>query len=138
MDELHLRLASDPRSVAEARRAVDDLDGLAPEERADIALLISELVSNSVRHGAGEDDTIDVRGYASSQMVRVEVSDSGEGFDPPDPPRPHLDADEPGGWGLMLVDRLADRWGVTRDGGTSVWFEIDRSDARVPQPGAFA
>jgi hypothetical protein len=30
------------------------------------------------------------------------------------------------GWGLYLVDRLADRWGVTSDVGTTVWFELDR------------
>jgi anti-sigma regulatory factor (Ser/Thr protein kinase) len=137
MDELHLRLPSDPRSVGAARRAVDDLDVLAPKERADVALLVSELVTNSVRHGQGGDD-IELWGYASSGMVRVEVSDGGAGFSPPERPAPRLEAEEPGGWGLMLVDRLADRWGVARDDGTSVWFEIDRSGARMPQPSALA
>jgi hypothetical protein len=55
--------------------------------------------------------------------VRVEVGDLGPGFDPG--PR-DLDRESPSGWGLYLVDQLADRWGVTRAGGTRVWFEIDR------------
>jgi anti-sigma regulatory factor (Ser/Thr protein kinase) len=69
-------------------------------------------------------------------MVRIEVSDGGAGFVPPKRPAPRLDAEEPGGWGLVLVDRLADRWGVARDEGTSVWFELDRSDARLLQASA--
>ena len=131
MDELHLRLTSDPRSVVAARRAVNRLGTLAPEERADVALLVSELVTNSVRHGAEAGDAIDVRARASSETVRVEVSDAGAGFVPPARPAPRLDDEDPGGLGLVLVDRLADRWGVARDGGTSVWFEIDRADERV-------
>ena len=136
MDELHLRLTSDPRSVAVARHAVEELAGLAPEERADVALLISELVTNSVRHGAEAGDPIDVRGYASAEVVRVEVRDTGAGFARPRQPCPRFDDDEPGGWGLLLVDRLADRWGVARAGGTSVWFEIDRTGGRTLQPSA--
>jgi hypothetical protein len=40
---------------------------------------------------------------------------------PPAPPSP----DAVGGWGLMLVDRIADRWGIANGtGGTCVWFEL--------------
>jgi len=53
--------------------------------------------------------------------VRVEVADHGPGFAAA-PGRP--DAEDIGGRGLFLVDRLADRWG-TAEGGTRVWFELD-------------
>jgi hypothetical protein len=51
------------------------------------------------------------------------VSDPGEGFGASIPgPTPG----EPGGWGLFLTERLADRWGVDRENGwTTVWLEVD-------------
>ena len=54
--------------------------------------------------------------------MRVEVSDGGGGFEPHARTRPR---DEPGGWGLHLVDSLADRWGVETGRRTRVWFEIE-------------
>ena len=86
-----------------------------------IVLLTSELVANAVRHA--EADPIAVRFAVILEHVRVEVGDDGPGFDP------EIRADEPGpagGWGLRLVDELADRWGVADGDGSRVWFEIDR------------
>jgi len=55
--------------------------------------------------------------------VRIEVCDHGDGFTP----HPRMGAlDEPGGFGLYLVGRLADRWGVETDHGTTVWFVLQR------------
>ena len=94
----------------------------------DLRLLVSELVTNSVRHsGAGRKATVDMRVAIEDDVVRVEVSDPGEGFEPV--PR-DLDRTRPGGWGLYLVDQLADRWGVDRDDRTRVWFEIDIARTR--------
>jgi hypothetical protein len=56
-------------------------------------------------------------------VLRVEVSDPGEGFGAtiPEPTARGL-----GGWGLFLTERLADRWGVDRQSGwTTVWLERD-------------
>jgi len=58
----------------------------------------------------------------SETALRIEVADAGEGFVPK--PR-DLDRSRPGGWGLYLVDQLADRWGVRRDNLSRVWFEVD-------------
>jgi anti-sigma regulatory factor (Ser/Thr protein kinase) len=58
--------------------------------------------------------------------VRVEVWDHGHGFKPA---RQTPDRESMSGWGLYLVDQLADRWGVSATSGTSVWFEIDRAPA---------
>jgi hypothetical protein len=52
--------------------------------------------------------------------VRVEVIDSGSGF----APEPRDPARATGGFGLFLVDTQAARWGVDREGGTRVWFEL--------------
>jgi two-component sensor histidine kinase len=93
------------------------LAGLAEPVR----LLVSELVTNSVKHaGAGPEDPIDVALTASADKVRVEVGDDGVGFEP------RTSRTEPGGFGLMLVEKLADRWGIERTPRPCVWFEIDR------------
>ena len=103
-----------------ARRAVDQLhgsvdDGLLPK----IQLLVSELVTNSVRHGEGDrvQLVIDVRG---ERRVRCEIIDQGHGFVPTARTRPK---DEKGGWGLHLVETLSEQWGV-HEGSTHVWFEL--------------
>jgi anti-sigma regulatory factor (Ser/Thr protein kinase) len=113
-------------SAAAARQAVGDLVGELPEDViGDVRLLVSELVTNALRHAqAGDDDKIVLAMEVRDESVRVEVRDTGNGFVPgevkPDPERIE-------GWGLYLVSTLADRWGVEGDGVTSVWFELDRS-----------
>ena len=88
----------------------------------DVRLLVSELVTNSVRH-SGCGGTVGLAVCFSAMRVRVEVCDSGVGFHPE---RRHGDRGVPGGWGLVLVEQLSDRWGVEREGLTRVWLEIDR------------
>jgi anti-sigma regulatory factor (Ser/Thr protein kinase) len=81
-------------------------------------------VTNAVRHGGlTPSDTITVEVLARDRALRVEVADGGPGFDPAsalDPSR-----EDPGGWGLLLVSRLASRWGVSRGRPNVAWFEID-------------
>jgi anti-sigma regulatory factor (Ser/Thr protein kinase) len=93
----------------------------------DVRLLVSELVTNSVQHAhVSADDSIVLAVQFAEKTVRCEVRDEGPGFEPPAKPPPE-DADA--GWGLFLVEQLADAWGVG-EGGKGVWFEIrrDRSD----------
>ena len=90
-------------------------------------LLVSELVTNSVRHaGLPEEASIEFSVRASAEVLMVEVADAGQGFDHPSPrPRVVGGVAEPSGWGLFLVDRISDRWGaVQMDGETRVWFEL--------------
>jgi anti-sigma regulatory factor (Ser/Thr protein kinase) len=85
---------------------------------------VSELATNSVRHGgASEERELSVEGVVTDDRVRLRVCDEGAGFEPRRPaPRP----DRRGGYGLVLLDRLSDRWGMQHDGGFCVWFEIQR------------
>jgi anti-sigma regulatory factor (Ser/Thr protein kinase) len=124
-----VRLAPTARAPAEARDAVDRLaPPLRPEEVPAVRLLVSELVTNSVRHAGlrAEDgeEWIGLHVSVAPDAVRVTVTDPGGGFVPPArPPHPT----DPSGWGLTLVQRIADRWGISSDGRTQVWFELSRT-----------
>ena len=123
---LHMKLKPGPEAAGEGRHALDRLEGsLADDQLGELRLLVTELLTNSVRHGAGDTEwiTLDVEIYANS--VRAIVTDRGPGFELKGTPRPHVD--RPGGWGLCLIDRMADRWGVDATDETTVWFELDRS-----------
>ena len=111
-------------AAAEARAALTVLDGRIDRDAlGDIRLLVSELVTNSVRHsGAGRADRVRLDVASHGRTVRVEVSDGGRGFEPRPRAKP---SEEPGGWGLHLVERIATRWGVQTGRRTRVWFEID-------------
>ena len=106
--------------------------GLAPYLDAAVAenaeLLVSELVTNSVRHaGLPEDASIEFSVRASAEVLMVEVADAGRGFDHTAALRLQKVSGtaESSGWGLFLVDRISDRWGaVEMDGETRVWFEL--------------
>jgi serine/threonine-protein kinase RsbW len=116
-----MTLAPNPASVAEARTAVvEALPELDADRENTVRLLISELVTNAVRH-SDCDEPVELRATWNS-MVRVEVIDHGDGFAPTPRSRP---IDEPGGYGLFLVGSLADRWGVETDDYTTVWFELN-------------
>lgn len=125
--DLEFELTGGPYAVTAARLALSELDELVDESLAfDVRLLVSELVTNSVRHAqTGPDDSIRLRVAVEDEHVRVEVADSGPGFDPPDQEQTAELARE-SGWGLFFVTQLADRWGVERDEGR-VWFEIERA-----------
>jgi anti-sigma regulatory factor (Ser/Thr protein kinase) len=123
-DGLSLRLARDPDAAAKARRGLATLRGdLDPPLMETLRLLITELVTNSVRHTGA--DTVALRVVVGPSKVWTEVTDAGPGFDPHGTGTPEQNHN---GWGLFLVERLADRWGVGRDGGgTKVWFELRRA-----------
>ena len=118
---IELELARRPEAVRNARDALAPISDRVPETLLDeLRLVVSELVSNSIRHSTGDPDAlIRLRVWLSAEEIRVEAADSGRGFDPTIRP-----AEGGSGWGLLLVGRLATRWGVAAsDTGTTVWFE---------------
>lgn len=123
--EYRARLPVGPRAPACARRLVRCLEDVVAEEQMEnLELLVTELVTNAVRHaGVGDGGWVAVELVAGPAAIHVEVCDPGRGFDP------RVTASRPGeerasGWGLYLVAELADRWGVRHDDCTRVWFDL--------------
>jgi anti-sigma regulatory factor (Ser/Thr protein kinase) len=121
---IEAKLNAGLRAASQARHLVAQLDANDLDHvMEDVALLVSELVTNSYRYGGlRRDDTISLTVSRSAKTVRVDISDPGRGTTVPAPRRPTAE----GGWGLEIVRRTADRWGVRKDAAeTVVWFELD-------------
>ena len=116
-----LELPSTSAAPAAARGALDQVEHAVTRERMrDVRLLVSELVTNAVRHAEGAAVRLIVSVVGAT--LRVEVHDPGFGFEVKAPSQDPLRAS---GWGLVLVEELADRWGVDGTPRTRVWFEMD-------------
>lgn len=128
MPDIALTLAPVPESIPIARHTLDRLaDALENPTLDNLRLLVSEVVTNSVRHSTSE-GTVELRVTVNPYRVRVEVEDHGPGFDPT---LADDSLERSSGWGLLLVDRLAARWGVVSSLTTTVWFELDRPARRA-------
>jgi anti-sigma regulatory factor (Ser/Thr protein kinase) len=123
-----MQIDSGPGAPAAARHALRDLRAELGESRFRMCeLLVSELVTNAVRHATADTALgmiTDMRVRMYRDRVRVEVRDHGRGFSA----RPRADDQDPGsGWGLHLVEELSDDWGVDRGIQNCVWFEVGRA-----------
>ena len=120
---LHVCLPSDSRAARAARQSLRLLESYVPDETIeDVNLLVSELVSNSVKHASLMDDqVIQVDANPTDQGIRVEVTNPGGAQLANRLP----DKAEESGWGLLLVTKIATRWGIATNGRTLIWFEID-------------
>jgi len=110
-------LGPGPDQQAQVREwAQGVLTGLEPDGLADAVLVLDELVSNALRHGA---TPVRVRLVRETGNLRIEVTDAGSRPARPRPP------DISGGRGLMLVDACSRQWGQWRhDAGKTVWAEL--------------
>ena len=126
--QLETELGVHPSHVGLARRLVSARldDWQLNDEAGEYAvLLVSELVTNAMRHGG---EPIRLVADITPSGIRVEVYDgNSDAF----PAIRDIRPDAPGGRGLRLVDALADRWGTTEVAGSGkcVWFEIDGRDS---------
>jgi anti-sigma regulatory factor (Ser/Thr protein kinase) len=123
--QLDVTVDAAPTAAREARRAVARRGLVSSGREPTLLLLVSELVSNSVRHaGLSEDEGIRLRARCDDVCAYVEVCDGGRSGRIPTR-RVNENALVPGGLGLVLVDEMADRWGVAcKDDETCVWFEL--------------
>lgn len=121
-----VRLAARPKSVAEARRlTVEILKRLriGEEARENAELIVSELVTNAVVHGAtGRDPHVLLVVMRSGSKLKVKVYDTSSNLGPRTAPA----SDAESGRGLVIVDALSDRWGATAsEYGKCLWAELD-------------
>lgn len=122
MNTLCTNLARSPNSVGAARRLVNGhTPSLDSQQRRDAVLMVSELVTNAVLHGVG---AISLRVDAEADTVRIEVADEGNAV-----LAPSREPSAYGGWGLRIIEQLADDWGVLA-GSTKVWFRLGRPRPR--------
>jgi anti-sigma regulatory factor (Ser/Thr protein kinase) len=122
--ESEQRFPPDPESVPAARRFVLAVAGTGDHQVDDrLSALVSELATNAVLHAR---TAFRIRVWSDRDRIRVAVSDlSVHG-----PVARAYAPSQPTGRGLMIVESLADRWGVTpEEGGKSVWFEIENGAA---------
>ena len=120
---LRMALPPDVPAVRLARRATRDT--LAAWQlgylEEDAVLLVSELVTNAVRH-AIDTGAIGLELTSADTWLRLEVQDGDPNWRQAD----DLDDCDESGYGFVLVDALADRWGVRRiSAGKAVWAEFD-------------
>ena len=122
LTELRMTLLPDEFAPGKARKALKaTATGVPTQVVADASLMTSELVMNSVQHGADDLVGIELSLQAGGKRLRVEVSELA-GKSVPQRREP----DDSGGYGLMLVDTLASRWGTEEsDGVRHTWFELD-------------
>ena len=118
-------LAAEPEAGGAARRVLASFLADSHDAEAEIAaLLMTELINNSVEHsGAPERSIVRLDIAVSDDLIRIEVRDQGDGFVPfgrtsGSPVDSH--------WGLHLIDELATSWGVSVEPPTLAWFELDR------------
>lgn len=115
MDEVTLQVESSVDAPGLSRSRLKSMRSELEPRYDDVVLVVSELVTNSVRHGSSDD--IDVKVSKGQGRIRVEVSDDGPGF--------AADAPRGEGMGLQIVERLADRWGMSDDRQKfTVWAEL--------------
>lgn len=126
-EEVYVELSLTPTAPNEARRELDHLAGNVPPGRLeDARLLVSEIVTNVLRHAAfppGAERRVKVSAVVEGARLECSVCDTGTGFEPPQDPRPKRDLS--GGWGLYVLNKLSDRWGTRQEGRLfCVWFEV--------------
>jgi anti-sigma regulatory factor (Ser/Thr protein kinase) len=129
MDAFEFSLPPAPAAATTARAEVTErlAASLGQQVLDDVRLLVTELITNALRHGALiPGDRVSVKASVDHGVVRLEVTDPGRDGDVAmrDPgPRG-------GGYGLFLVEQLARRWGVDRREGTTVWCELAPDPSR--------
>jgi anti-sigma regulatory factor (Ser/Thr protein kinase) len=118
--ELDRNLRAPSLARAALARRCEDLD-LDASVFQSLILLVSEVVSNAVRHSPGpRESPIELVAASTGENIRITVTDAGSGFTP----RPRDPSGTSDGYGLYLLEKVATSWGVDSHGDTKVWFEL--------------
>ena len=125
-----IQSASFPAASSSAKQArafaAVALGGVDPEILRSVALMVSELASNAVRHA---ESAFTVSVERTDAFIRISVTDDGPGWPTPRRPGPQ----EFSGRGLLLVEQLADDWGIDhRSTGKSVWARLSMDSQDDP------
>jgi anti-sigma regulatory factor (Ser/Thr protein kinase) len=123
MDAIELDLEPAPTAATTARTEVTArlAERLGATLLEDVRLLVTELITNALRHGAlTPGDRVSLKASIDDGVVRIEVRDPGNDGEV----TPREPGKRGGGYGLFLVEQLAKRWGVDRRDGTVVWCEL--------------
>jgi anti-sigma regulatory factor (Ser/Thr protein kinase) len=123
---ISMRIQGGAGAPSKARRSVLSQVGfqLDPGRASDLGLIVSELVTNSVRHAnVGSEQTLTIELTKLEDRLRLAIIDHGSALEPSLRPR---EEDKAGGFGLFLVDRVSASWGVSHGpaGTTRVWCEL--------------
>jgi anti-sigma regulatory factor (Ser/Thr protein kinase) len=118
-----ITLPGEERSVANGRRFVREMLGLRHPAFEKVALGVSELATNAIKHTpSGDGGEITISLSIVGQVVRAEVTNDGTMTAKP---HPRTDTDAEHGRGILIIDALADAWGVVENAGTTmVWAEF--------------
>jgi anti-sigma regulatory factor (Ser/Thr protein kinase) len=123
--QVSVEIPVEPEAMSIARDVVAQtmVDATAPQERIqEVLLLTSEVVSHAIRRADPDSEgSIGLLIDLTSDRLRVEVTDQ---LARPDPRSTEAasSGDAGGGWGLIFVAELSDRWGAEPD---SIWFELN-------------
>lgn len=117
MRHVTLQVESTVNAPGESRSRLEEMRSALEPRYDDVLLVVSELVTNSVRHSESSD--IDVTVSTGDSRIRVEVSDDGPGFT--------TETVQGDGMGLILVDKLSEAWGSQAGDRFTVWAELSRT-----------
>jgi anti-sigma regulatory factor (Ser/Thr protein kinase) len=114
MIEVNLTLETNDQAPRISRQKLSEVRAELEPRFEDLALVVSELVTNSVRHSG--DGFVSIKVKKDNDRVRLEVRDPGPCFD--------LDHPRGDGLGLQIVSKVADAWGIENEGDCIVWVEV--------------
>lgn len=117
MRQVTLQVESNVEAPGTSRSRLEEIRSSLEPRYDDVLLVVTELVTNSVRHS--DSKGIDVRVETGDSRIRVEVSDEGPGFT--------TDTPRGDGMGLGLVDKLSESWGSISGERFTVWVELSRN-----------
>jgi anti-sigma regulatory factor (Ser/Thr protein kinase) len=127
VSQQEVEVVAGPEAAASARAAVAQMGLLQLHGRIDdVQLAISEVVSNAVRHGRLRQDVDSVRITVGTGQDKVRVTVVQPTIADVQFGEPRFETENPGGFGLLLVDRVVDSWGHDPGPPGRVWVEFEK------------